>query len=348
MNAQSKPCIDEGKNKVTKGQRTLRCLIATFGWLLVGLTSSNLILSESTVASTVRGPLYVTASCFLETTLAFSTLVTPRQWKTTLVALLYVVSLLAVQQIVQYQSLPAYATFINIDLPEATYTMLSQWIMLKIASLLLGIEFFNDKPPPASVWTLSRLFAIMVCVAVLTQVLIQHARWYANLIGDPSIFNNITGPVPSENFEATHEKLIALKSISIFGQFVVPVLLACWLASGSKKRWLLLPICLLVAVLLEHVAQAQCNNIALSDTEILKYWEWLNPRSTYANLLGSLTLTALSFMLTFALLAILTPAMGYSWRKSISPTPKWLKKFLEKNPKTSSPVTKGVTSQHDH
>jgi hypothetical protein len=35
-------------------------------------------------------------------------------------------------------------------------------------------------------------------------------------------------------------------------------------------------------------------------------------------------------MLTFALLAILTPAMGYSWRKSISPTPKWLKKVFGK------------------
>lgn len=330
MNAQPKRSIDEGKNKATGRQRAVRCLIAIFGWILVGLTSLSVLPTDNLVSNSFKAPLYVVAACFFEAALAYSALVTPRQWKTTLVALAYVVSLLAVQHIAQYQFLPAYDTVIGIDLREATYTLLTQWFMLKIASLLFGIEFFSDRPPPASAWTVSRLLGITVCIALLTQVLILHARWYANLIGDPSIFSHITGPIDHSNFEALNIKLIALKSITIFGQYVVPVLLAGWLASGPKKRWFLLPLCLAVAVLLEHVVQTQSSRIAFSDAEIRKYWEWLNIRSTYASLLGSLTLTSLSFMLSFVLLAIINPAMGYSWRKSVNPGPKWLKKVFGK------------------
>ncbi len=348
MNAQPKRTIDEGEAKAIERQRIWCCLIAIFGWILVGLASLSLLPAYELVSNSVKVPLYVVASCFFEAALAYSALVTPRQWKTTLVALAYVVSLLAIQYIAQYQFLPAYDTVIGIDLPEATYTLLSQWIMLKIASLLFGIEFFSYKHPPTSVWTISRLLGITVCIALLTQVLILHARWYANLIGDPTIFNHITGPIDHSNFEALHQKLIVLKSITIIGQYVIPVLLACYLASGEKKRWLLLPLCLLVAVLLEHFVQTQSNRLAFSDSEIRKYWEWLNTRSTYASLLGSLTLTSLSFMLTFVLLAILTPTMGYSWRKSNIPTPLWLKKFLVKNLKRYKLVTKGVTPQNDH
>lgn len=348
MNAQPKRTIDEGKNKATGRQRAVRCLIAIFGWILVGFASFSFLPTYELVSNSFRVPLFVAASCFFEAALAYSALVTPRQWKTTLVALAYVVSLVAVQHIAQYQFIPAYDIMIGIDLREATYTLLSQWFMLKIASLIFGIEFFSYKHPPSSVWTISRLLGITVCIALLTQVLILHARWYANLIGDPSIFSHITGPVDHSNYEALHQKLIVLKSITIFGQFVLPVLLACYLASGEKKRWLLLPLCLLVAVLLEHLVQTQSNGIAFSDTEIRKYWEWLNTRSTYAGLLGSLTLTSLSFMLTFVLLAILTPTMGYSWRKSTIPTPLWLKKFFVKNLKLYKPVTKGVTPQNDH
>ncbi len=348
MNAQSKRTIDEGEAKAIKRQRIWCCLIAIFGWILVGLASLSLLPAYELVSNSIKVPLYVVASCFFEAALAYSALVTPRQWKTTLVALAYVVSLLAIQYIAQYQFLPAYDTVFGIDLPEATYTLLSQWIMLKIASLLFGIEFFSYKHPPTSVWTISRLLGITVCIALITQVLILHARWYANLIGDPTIFNHITGPIDHSNFEALHQKLIVLKSITIIGQYVIPVLLACYLASGEKKRWLLLPLCLLVAVLLEHFVQTQSNRLAFSDSEIRKYWEWLNTRSTYAGLLGSLTLTSLSFMLTFVLLAILTPTMGYSWRKSNIPTPLWLKKFLVKNLKRYKLVTKGVTPQNDH
>lgn len=330
MNAQPKRSIDEGRTKVTEKQRAVRCLVAISGWILVGLTSLSVLPTYEAVSSSFKALLYVVTACFFEAALAFSALVTPRQWKTTLVALAYVASLLAVQHIAQYQFLPAYDTVIGIDFPEATYSLLTQWFMLKIASLIFGIELFSEKPPPASVWTVSRLLGIMVCVAMLTQVLILHARWYANLIGDPSIFSHITGPIDHSNFEALNKKLIALKTLTIFGQYVVPVLLACWLASGPKKRWLLLPICLFAAVLLEHVVQTQSNSIAFSDAEIRKYWEWLNIRSTYASLLGSLTLTSLSFMLSFVLLAIITPAMGYSWRKSIPPSPHWLKKFFGK------------------
>ena len=226
MNAQPKRTIDEGDAKAIKRQRIWRCLIAIFGWILVGLASLSVLPTNELVSNSFRVPLFVAASCFFEAALAYSALVTPRQWKTTLVALAYVVSLLAIQHIAQYQFLPAYDTVIGIDLREATYTLLTQWFMLKIASLLFGIEFFSDRHPPNSAWNISRLLGITVCIALLTQVLILHARWYANLIGDPTVFNHVIGPVDHSNFEALHQNLIVLKSITIFGQFVLPVLIA--------------------------------------------------------------------------------------------------------------------------
>jgi len=290
-------------------------LVAFIGWLLV--VAGNVGVTPSLVA--------FASGFYFELVLAWSALIAPQQWKTLLCALLYIACLAATQVFMIDLTIQSSRTLITIDLADILYPLAIGWFMLKLASLVTGIEFSNkliqdncnvtqEKLPPF--WTISRLLYVMVCVAMTCQFLVLHARWYANLMGDPATFSNVLGPIDRSGFEATQLKLIELRFMAIASQFVIPVMLACWLACGTPRRWLLLPGSVALSWIVEFLVNEQANRIAKADLEIRKYWEWIDIRTIYANLLGGPLVLVLLSMLGYILLAALTPTISYAWRKT--------------------------------
>ena len=142
-------------------------LFATIGWLLVVAGNFGATPSLGAFAS----------SFYFELVLAWSALIAPQQWKTLLCALLYIACLAATQVFMIYLTIQSSHTLITIDLADVLYPLAIGWFMLKLASLVTGIEFSDkliqdnsnvtqEKLPPF--WTISRLLYVMVCVAIMS------------------------------------------------------------------------------------------------------------------------------------------------------------------------------------
>ena len=167
---------------------------------------------------------------------AWAAMQAPHRWRQTLWGIGYLAVMTFVGMLVAQSPHPFRPdVFFSIDLPATFLDLMGKVALLKILSLLSGIEItdsHDQRPSATSAWTVGRWLWILMAIAVYVQSSIAQARWYANLVYVPGV---TTGSTDST------EDLLVVFFLSKLTDSVVSLLVAGWIVSNYKKRFLLIP-----------------------------------------------------------------------------------------------------------
>lgn len=163
----------------------------------------------------------------------------PGRWRQTLLGIVYLFAIACIGELV-FGIFRGFRleVFLQIDLPVIFMQLMSTLSLIKIVSLITGIEIVDRKAPKSvatSTWTIRRWLWLLTSIAVFVQTSIAHARWYARML--PTIVPSVT----SESWFSSVELLCVLFLISSIGQTVFPFLLAGWSFSGRRWRLYAIP-----------------------------------------------------------------------------------------------------------
>jgi hypothetical protein len=151
---------------------------------------------------------------------------------------------------------------LEIDLPATFLDLMSMVSLLKMASLLTGIEIIDRDDAgtaPKSGWTIARWMWLLIAIAVFVQTSMVRARWYSEYT---SIF---PGDLASDGFKRSYSpasvpNVFAVFLITQLSQSAVSLLLAGWVFSGRRWRLWLIP----VVGLLVYAVKLLCVHLAFN------------------------------------------------------------------------------------
>ncbi|MFM7976898.1 MAG: hypothetical protein ACKN9S_06445 [Pirellula sp.] len=163
----------------------------------------------------------------------------PGRWRQTLLGIVYLFALACIGELV-FGIFRGFRleVFLQIDLPVIFMQLMSTLSLIKIVSLITGIEIVDRNASKAlarSTWTIRRWLWLLTSIAVFVQTSIAHARWYARML--PTNVPSVT----SESWFSSVELFCVLFLISSIGQTVFPFLLAGWSFSGRRWRLYAIP-----------------------------------------------------------------------------------------------------------
>ncbi|MCE2812937.1 MAG: hypothetical protein LW850_21320 [Planctomycetaceae bacterium] len=195
----------------------------------------------------------------------------PGRWRQTLLGIVYLFGLACMVELVSGIFVGfRFEIFLEIDLPVTLMQLMSTLSLIKIVSLISGIEIVDrnaTKSPAMSRWTIRRWLWLLIFIAVFVQTSLAQARWYARMLPTP-ITNSgaigsdlIVSSVPSESWFSSVELLCMLFLISSIGQTVFPFLLAGWSFSGRRWRLLAIPFLVLAVYSIKLLCMNLMNKL---------------------------------------------------------------------------------------
>lgn len=151
---------------------------------------------------------------------------------------------------------------LEIDLPTTFLDLMSMVSLLKMASLLTGIEIIDrvdQGTVPKSGWTIARWMWLLIAIAVFVQTSMVRARWYSEYT---SIF---PGDLATDGFKRSYSlasvpNVFAVFLITQLSQSTVSLLLAGWVFSGRRWRLWLIP----VVGLLVYAVKLLCVHLSFN------------------------------------------------------------------------------------
>lgn len=195
----------------------------------------------------------------------------PGRWRQTLLGIVYLFGLACMVELVSGIFVGfRFEVFLEIDLPVTFMQLMSTLSLIKIVSLICGIEIVDrnaTKSLTTSRWTIRRWLWLLIFIAVFVQTSLAQARWYARMLPTP-ITNSgaigsdlIVSSVPSESWFSSVELLCMLFLISSIGQTVFPFLLAGWSFSGRRWRLLAIPFLVLAVYSIKLLCMNLMNKL---------------------------------------------------------------------------------------
>jgi hypothetical protein len=238
--------------------------------------------------------------------IAFTAVQGPGQWRNILGGILYCM-VLACTTLCLYRwfrpiNFANWGTFWNVDFPLLASDTIIGWCVLRIVSMIMGVEITDPSVRMRPRWSLARWMVLMTVLAVLIQVFLFRMNWGAKLLSgffesfDPSVFDN---SLPESPMVASRRAWLGIQLAETLFVPFVPILAAGWMLAGRPWRWLMFP--LLAAITIADYAVAEILLLeatkTLFSTAIQNEWA----------LMGTLSWFAYGFA------AILVPFMGFRW-----------------------------------
>lgn len=195
----------------------------------------------------------------------------PGRWRQTLLGIVYLFSVACIGELLSglFGGF-RFEVFLEIDLPVTFLQLMSTLSLIKIVSLISGIEIVDrnaTKSLARSTWTIRRWLWLLTSIAVFVQTSMAQARWYARMLPTPITNSGAIGSdlifssVPSESWFSSVELLCMLFLISSIGQTVFPFLLAGWSFSGRRWRLLAIPFLVLAVYSIKLLCMNLMNKL---------------------------------------------------------------------------------------
>ncbi|MBU6239576.1 MAG: hypothetical protein KGQ51_17280 [Planctomycetes bacterium] len=235
--------------------------------------------------------------------IAFIAVQGPGQWRNTIGGILYCV-LLACITLCLYRwfrpiTFANWGTFWDIDFPLLASDMIIGWCVLRILSMISGIEIIDPSVRARPRWTLARWMVLMTVLAVLIQVFLFRMNWGANLSSgslDQSVFEDSFSESP---IVASRRVWLGIQLAETLFIPFVPILATGWMLAGRPWRWLMFPV--LAAITIAEYALAEI--LVLEAT-----------KSLYSSVIEKeWALWGTFYWFAYGFAAILVPFMGFRW-----------------------------------
>jgi hypothetical protein len=234
--------------------------------------------------------------------IAFIAVQGPGQWRNTIGGILYCVVLACITLCLYRWFRPitfaSWETFWSIDFPSYAMDAAIGWCLLRLLSMISGIEIIDPTVRMRPRWTLARWMVLMAVLAVFIQVSLTRLNWTAEMsLG--AIDKSMFGPLPEAPIATSRRLWLGIQFAETLFVPFVPILTAGWMLAGRPWRWLMFPI--LAAITIAEYAVAEI--LFLEATKMLYsiaiQKEWA--------LMGTLSWFAYGFA------AILVLFMGFRW-----------------------------------
>jgi hypothetical protein len=234
--------------------------------------------------------------------IAFTAVQGPGQWRNILGGILYCIVLACITLCLYRWFRPitfaSWGTFWDIDFPLHAMDATIGWSLLRLLSMISGIEIIDPSVRMRPRWTLARWMVLMAVLAVFIQVFLTRWNWTSKM-SMGNIGNSMVDPF-TENAIVTSRRLwLGIQSAEILFIPFVPILAAGWMLAGRPWRWLMFPV--LAAITIAEYALAEI--LVLEATKSLYSFviekEW--------------ALWGTFYWFAYGFAAILVPFMGFRW-----------------------------------
>lgn len=182
----------------------------------------------------------------------------------TLLGLGYVsVLALVVILVSQYPYGIRHEVLLEIDLPAIFLDLMSMVALLKMASLVTGIEIIDRDDAgtaPKSGWTIARWMWLLIAIAVFVQTSMVRARWYSEYGSILPVDLTIHSLADRTSWLESVPNVFAVFLLTQLSQSAVSLLLAGWVFSGRRWRLWLIP----VVGLLVYAVKLLCVHLAFN------------------------------------------------------------------------------------
>lgn len=234
--------------------------------------------------------------------IAFIAVQGPGQWRNTIGGILYCMVLACITLCLYRWFRPitfaSWGTFWDIDFPLYAMDAAIGWSLLRLLSMISGIEIIDPRVRMRPRWTLARWMVLMAVLAVFIQVFLTRWNWTSKM-SMGNIGNSIVDPFTESAIVTSRRLWLGIQSAEILFIPFVPILAAGWMLAGRPWRWLMFPV--LAAITIAEYAFAEILVLeatkSLYRSVIEKEWA----------LWGTFHWFAYGFS------AILVPFMGFRW-----------------------------------
>ncbi|MFO0013172.1 MAG: hypothetical protein ACK553_10535 [Planctomycetota bacterium] len=235
-------------------------------------------------------------------TIAFVAMQGPGQWRNAVGGILYGIALACITVLLYRWFRPitfaSWETFWNIDFPLYAMDLMVGWCLLRILSMISGIEIIDPRVRMRPRWTLARWMVLMAVLAVFIQVWLIRLNWTAKM-SMGSIHESMVGPLQESPIVTSRRLWLGIQMAEILFIPFVPILAAGWILAGRSWRWLIFP----------FLAAVTIAEYALAEILVLEATKSLYPSVIEKE--WALWGTFCWFAYGFA--AMLVPWMGFRW-----------------------------------
>jgi hypothetical protein len=242
------------------------------------------------------------------TALAFLAMLGPGQWRAAIVGIVYVVALGIVSLLLFRWLRPldfvSWNTFLDIDVWAIGFRLIKGWCVIRILSMLTGLEFIDPHSIRKPRWTILRWFYFMVVLAVLLQTSVAETNWNAELSVIHAEGEIADGPLPEPPIVTTRRVWFGIQAAELLFVPFVPLLCAAWTLAGKRWRWLMFPVFGGITI-----ASYALADVAFQGAVYQEAWA----RALYPTVKKEWALLGTVSWFAYGFSAILIPWMGFRW-----------------------------------
>lgn len=190
--------------------------------------------------------------------IAFIAVQGPGQWRNTIGGILYCMVLVCITLCLYRWFRPitfaSWGTFWNIDFPLYAMDAAIGWSLLRLLSMISGIEIIDPRVRMRPRWTLARWMVLMAVLAVFIQVFLTRWNWTSKM-SMGNVGNSMVDPFTESTIVTSRRLWLGIQSAEILFIPFVPILAAGWMLAGRPWRWLMFPV--LAAITIAEYAFAE-------------------------------------------------------------------------------------------
>jgi hypothetical protein len=240
--------------------------------------------------------------------LAFLAMLGPGQWRAAIGGTLYLIVLgfaaLFLFRWFRPVDFVSWNTFLNIDVWAVGFRLIKGWCVIRILSMVTGLEFIDPRTKARPRWSILRWFYLMIVLAVLLQTAVAETNWNAELSVVHAEGADAAGPLPEPPVVTTRRVWFGIQSAELLFIPFVPLLCAAWMLAGRSWRLLLFPA--LGGISIASYALAE---LAFQQAVYEESWS----RALYPALKKEWALLGTVSWFAYGFSAILVLWMGFRW-----------------------------------
>ena len=234
--------------------------------------------------------------------IAFTAVQGPGQWRNILGGILYCIVLACITLCLYRWFRPitfaSWGTFWDIDFPLYVMDAAIGWCLLRLLSMVSGIEIIDPSIRMRPRWTLARWMVLMAVLAVFIQVFLARWNWTSQM-SMGYVGNSMASPLTESTLGTSRRLWLGIQSAEILFIPFVPIFATGWMLAGRPWRWLMFPV--LAAITIAEYALAEILILeatkSLYSSVIEKEW----------------ALWGTFYWFAYGFAAILVPFMGFRW-----------------------------------
>lgn len=188
---------------------------------------------------------YLFQSWSIWSAIGFFAMQGPGQWRSTIGSAMFLVAMTVVSVALfrSYRptSFVSWDTFWSIDVWAGGFELVKGWCILRLLSMLTGLEIVSPLGRVGPRWSLLRWFYLMLVIAVFLQTSLLEMNWYAELTKDIA-GDSMAGPLPVSSATLSRQAWWLVQAATSLNVPWFPVLCAAWMFAGRRWRWAFFPV----------------------------------------------------------------------------------------------------------